>query len=172
MIAGSQLEVLQQPRVRVGHSGGSVDELDRIILKALQADGRTAFTQIARQAGVSETTIRTRYQKLVDGGMVRTVGIVDPSQLGYEASAMVAISAEPGLAHGIARALAQVPEVGHLVTTLGTYDLILQIFCRDVSHLSDVVTQQIQHVPGVRATETLVVVESYKQPCDWPLVSP
>jgi Lrp/AsnC family transcriptional regulator for asnA, asnC and gidA len=100
------------------------------------------------------------------------VGIVEPSQLGYEASAMVAISAEPGLAHGIARALSQVPEVGHLVTTLGTYDLILQIFCRDVSHLSDVVTQQIQQVPGVRATETLVVVESYKQPCDWPLVAP
>jgi DNA-binding Lrp family transcriptional regulator len=76
------------------------------------------------------------------------------------------------MADGIARTIAQVPEVSHVVTTLGTYDLILQVFCRDLSHLADMVTQQIQRVPRVRATETLVIVESYRLPCDWPLVSP
>lgn len=149
-----------------------MDELDRLILRALQVDGRTAFTQIARQAGVSEATIRARYQKLVNREVVRPIGIIDPYQLGFEASAMVAISALPGMADGIAKIIAQLPEVSHLVTTLGTYDLILQVFCRDLSHLTDVVTQQIQQVPGVRATETLVIAESYKLPCDWPLVTP
>lgn len=144
-----------------------MDELDRLVIQALQVDGRTPFTQIARQAGVSETTIRTRYQKLVDRGIVRAVGIIDPNKLGYEATAMVAVSAEPGMADQIARTIAQIPEVSHLVTTLGSYDLILEIFCRDLSHLADVVTQQIQHIPGVRATETLVIAESYNLACDW-----
>jgi Lrp/AsnC family transcriptional regulator for asnA, asnC and gidA len=144
-----------------------VDKLDRLIIQALQVDGRTPFTQIAGQAGVSETTIRTRYQRLVDQGIVRTVGIIDPSALDYEATAMVAVSAEPGMAGKIARTIAGVPEVSYLVTTLGSYDLFLEVFCRDLSHLTDVVTRQIQQIPGVRATETLVIAESYKLACDW-----
>ena len=151
----------------LGHWGGAVDDLDRRIIQALQADGRTPFTQIARQAGVSETTIRTRYQNLVAEGMIRVVGIIEPSALGYEATAVVAVSAEPGMANQIARTIAKVPEVSHLVTTLGSYDLILEVFCRDLSHLTDVVTGQIHQIPGVRATETLVIAESYKLACDW-----
>ena len=144
-----------------------MDELDKLILQALQVDGRTPFTQIARQAGVSETTIRIRYQRLVDQGIVRTIGIIDPSALDYEATAMVAVSAEPGMADEIARSITRMPEVSYLVTTLGSYDLILEVFCQDLSHLTDVVTQQIQQISGVRATETLVIAESYKLAGDW-----
>jgi Lrp/AsnC family transcriptional regulator for asnA, asnC and gidA len=144
-----------------------VDDLDRLIIQALQKEGRVPFTQIARQANVSETTIRTRYQKLVATDVVRVVGMVEPSTLGYEATAVVAVSAEPGMADKIAREVDQVPEVSHLVTTLGSYDLIVEVYCKDLAHLTDVVTQQIQQISGVRATETLVIAESYKLACDW-----
>jgi hypothetical protein len=30
-----------------------------------------------------------------------------------------------------------------------------------------VVTQQIQQIPGVQTTETLVIAQSYKLACDW-----
>jgi Lrp/AsnC family transcriptional regulator for asnA, asnC and gidA len=144
-----------------------VDDLDRLIIQALQKEGRVPFTQIARQANVSETTIRTRYQKLVATDVVRVVGMVEPSTLGYEATAVVAVSAEPGMADKIAREVDQVPEVSHLVTTLGSYDLIVEVYCKDLAHLTDVVTRQIQQIPGVRATETLVIAESHKLACDW-----
>jgi len=144
-----------------------VDDLDRLIMQALQAEGRIPFTQVARQAGVSETTIRARYQKLVATGTIRVVSIIEPHALGYEATAVVAVSAEPGLADQIAREVDRVPEVSHLVTTLGSYDLILEVYCRDLAHLKDVVTRQIQQIPGVRATETLVIAENYKLACDW-----
>ena len=144
-----------------------MDDLNRLIIETLRANGRIPFTQIAKQAGVSETTIRTRYQNLIAKGVVRTVGILEPKELGFEATAMVTVSAEPGTADQIARAIAEVPEVSHLVTTLGSFDLILQVFCRDLSHLTDVVTQGIQQIPGVRGTETLVIAESYKAACDW-----
>ena len=144
-----------------------MDDLDRLIIEALQKDGRVPFTQIARQGGVSETTIRTRYQKLVTTGTIRVVAIVEPSALDYEATAVVAVSTEPGMADQIARKIDLVPEVSHLVTTLGSYDLILEVYCRDLSHLTDVVTRQIQQIPGVRTTETLVIAESYKLTCAW-----
>ena len=144
-----------------------MDDLDRRILQALQADGRVPFTQIARQAGVSETTIRTRYQRLIQQGILRVAGIVDPYALEFEAIALVTILVEPGMADTIARSLAVLPEVSCLVRTLGTYDLVLEVFCRDVSHLTEVVTDKIRRIPGVRATETLMIAESYRHPCDW-----
>jgi Lrp/AsnC family transcriptional regulator for asnA, asnC and gidA len=144
-----------------------MDDLDRLILRSLQRDGRVPFTHVARQAGVSETTIRARYRGLLQSGIVRTVGVVDPLALDFEATALVAVTVEPGTADAIARTLSSAPEVSYLVRTLGTYDLILEVVCRDVSHLTDVVTDRVRQIPGVRATETFMIAESYKKPGDW-----
>ncbi len=144
-----------------------MDELDRLIVQALQKDGRVPFTHIAERAGVSETTIRTRYQGLVKRGIVRTVGIASPRNLGYQAPAIIAISTEPGSTGRVAKTIAQLAEVSHLVTTLGSFDLIVEVFCRDVPHLTDVVTQKIHPIPGVRATETLMIADNYKERCYW-----
>jgi Lrp/AsnC family transcriptional regulator for asnA, asnC and gidA len=144
-----------------------MDELDRLILSSLQVDGRTPFTHIARQAGVSETTVRSRYQSLVERGIIRTVGIVDPYALGFQAPAIVAISVEPGSAEQVARAIADLPEVSYLVLTLGSSDLIVEIFCRNLPHLTDVIVQQIRSIPGVRSTETLMIARSYKLTYRW-----
>ena len=144
-----------------------MDDLDRHILETLQEDGRTPFTQIAGEAGVSETTIRTRYRQLVDSGVVRTVAVVDPAALGFEAPAIVAVSVEPGQVEAVGKAIAGLPEVSYLVATLGSYDLIVELLCRDVMHLTRVVTHKIQPIAGIRDTETLVISESYKLSCKW-----
>ncbi len=144
-----------------------MDELDRLILQALQADGRTPFAQVARQANVSETTVRARYQILVEKGIVRTVGIVDPYALGFNAPAIVAVSVEPAMADQVARTLAELPEVSYLVMTLGSFDLIVEVFCRDLPHLTNLITRQIHLIPGVRSTETLMIARSYKLSYRW-----
>jgi Lrp/AsnC family transcriptional regulator for asnA, asnC and gidA len=144
-----------------------MDELDRLILQTLQEDGRTPFTQIARRAGVSETTIRSRYRKLVEEGIVRTVGIVDPYALDFEAPAIIGISVEPGMIEEVARKLVELPEVSYLVMTLGSFDLVVEVFCRDLPHINDLLTRQIHLTPGVRSTETLVIAQSYKLSYRW-----
>jgi Lrp/AsnC family transcriptional regulator for asnA, asnC and gidA len=149
--------------------GSQVDDLDRLILQTLQEDGRAPFTQIAKQANVSETTIRTRYQSLVERGIVRTVGIVDPYALGFQAPALIAVSAEPGAADRVAKAIGALPEVSYLVMTLGSFDLFVEVFCRDLPHLTDLITRQIRQIPGVRSIETLMIARSYKLTYRWSL---
>jgi Lrp/AsnC family transcriptional regulator for asnA, asnC and gidA len=144
-----------------------VDELDRLILHTLQEDGRTPFTRVAKRANVSETTIRTRYQNLVDRGIVRTVGIVDPHALGFKAPAIIAITVEPGTADQVARTISELPEVSYLVLALGSSDLIVEVFCRDLPHLTQLITDQIRSVAGVRSTETLMIARSYKLSYRW-----
>jgi Lrp/AsnC family transcriptional regulator for asnA, asnC and gidA len=144
-----------------------VDELDRLILQTLQEDGRTPFTQMARLAGVSETTIRYRYRKLVETGIIRTVGIVDPYVLGFEAPAIIGVSIEPGMIDQVAREMAELPEVSYLVMTLGSFDLVVEVFCRDLSHINELLTRQIHLMSGVRSTETLMIAQSYKLSYRW-----
>lgn len=144
-----------------------MDELDELILHTLQEDGRIPFTEIARRGGVSETTIRTRYRQLIEEGIIRTVGVVDPYALGFQAPAIIGVSVEPGTANQVAAAIVELPEVSYLVMTLGSFDLVVEVFCRDLPHLTDFVTRRLHSIQGVRATETLVIARSYKLSYRW-----
>lgn len=144
-----------------------MDDLDRLILQTLQEDGRTPFAHIARLAGVSETTVRNRYRALVEEGVVRTVGVVDPHALGFQAPAIIGINVQPGTADEVARAIAALPEVSYLVLTVGALDLIVEVFCRDLAHLTHLLLDQIHRIPGVRSTQTLMIARSYKLSYRW-----
>jgi Lrp/AsnC family transcriptional regulator for asnA, asnC and gidA len=144
-----------------------MDELDLIILETLQKDGRTPFTQIAKKAGVVESTIRSRYASLVEQGIVQTIAVIDPFAVGYNSPALIGVSVEPGTVYSVAQALEKLPEVSYLVLILGAYDLIVEVFCRDREHLAKHITNQIQTVPGVRSTETLVIGEIFKLSFFW-----
>jgi Lrp/AsnC family transcriptional regulator for asnA, asnC and gidA len=144
-----------------------MDDFDRLILHSLQEDGRTPFTQIAKKVGLSETAIRSRYKNLVEQGVVHTVSIVDPYALDFQAPALINITVEPGKIEAVARQLADLPETAYLVVTLGPYDLIAEVYCRNLKHLTELVTQRIQAIPGVRSTGTSMVAQVYKLSYRW-----
>lgn len=144
-----------------------MDELDLIILNALQTDGRTPFTQIAKKAGVAESTVRNRYASLVDQGIVQTIAVIDPFAVGYNSPALIGISVEPRSTRAVAQELEKLPEVSYLVLTLGGYDLMVEVFCRDREHLTKFIMDQVQVIEGIRATETLMIGEIFKLSFFW-----
>lgn len=150
-----------------------MDKIDLQILEALQKDGRTPFTTIAKRTGVSESTIRTRYASLVELGIVQTIAVVDPFSVGYNAPALIGISTEPGAINSVAQMLEQIPEVSYLVLILGGFDLVVEVYCRDREHLTDLITNQIQSITGIRGTETLVIGKIFKLSFCWqPEINP
>jgi Lrp/AsnC family transcriptional regulator for asnA, asnC and gidA len=144
-----------------------MDDIDRSILHALQEDGRTPFTQIAKKVGLSETAIRTRYKNLVEQGVVRTVSIVDPYALDFQAPAIIAVAVEPGRIDEVAQSISELPETAYLIVTLGAYDLLVEVYCRDLKHLTHLVTKQIHSIPGVRSTDTQMVAKVFKLSYRW-----
>lgn len=144
-----------------------MDDLDRAILHMLQADGRAPFTQIAKKVGLSETAVRSRYKNLVEQGVVRTVSIVDPYALDFQAPALINIAVAPGQLEAVARQVSALAETAYLVVTLGPFDLLAEVYCRNLKHLTEVVTQRIQTIPGVQRTETAMVAQVYKLSYRW-----
>ncbi len=80
---------------------------------------------------------------------------------------MVGISVEPGMNNSVSQILKQMPEVSNLVLTMGSYDLMVEVFCRDTVHLTDLITDVIQSIPGVKDTETLVIGKIFKLSYFW-----
>ena len=50
-----------------------LDDTDIAILKSLQEDGRKSFRQISREIKVSTPTVKTRYERLVSIGLIKSV---------------------------------------------------------------------------------------------------
>jgi DNA-binding Lrp family transcriptional regulator len=57
---------------------------DILVLKALINDGRKSFRQISREAGISTPTVKARFNRLVNMGVIKSISpIVDPDKVEY-----------------------------------------------------------------------------------------
>src|SRR5687767_10489003 len=71
----------------------ALDRVDRVLLAALQRDGRTPNNELARQAGIAPSTCLARVRSLRERGAIRGIHAdVDPEVLGLSIQAMIAVS--------------------------------------------------------------------------------
>lgn len=133
----------------------------------MQYDGRTPFTTIAKQIGVSEATVRNRVARLRREGILQVVGVVDPHLLGLRATAIVGVVVHPPHLQEAAREIASFEEVSYLVMTSGAFDLLVEVLCRDTDHLASFLSEKLLHVPGVQRTETFYILRTYKLSYRW-----
>jgi Lrp/AsnC family transcriptional regulator for asnA, asnC and gidA len=142
-----------------------LDHVDRGLIEALQSNGRESFRRIAASLGVSEATVRARYGRLCDEGILQVTGVTNPLGLGFESSAMVGIRTA-GDPEVVADELARWDEADYVVVTAGRFDLLVEVVCADRRALLDV-TSRIRGLPGVVSTESFLYLELCKQLYDW-----
>ena len=144
-------------------NGTTLDRLDFEILAHLQKDGRRSFKEISDQMDVSLGTIRNRYNKLVEHNILHIIGWTDPVKIGYNSYARVNISVRPtGLIKTVARQLMNIPEVSFLALTSGSYDLEINVLCKDNSDLMQLMHERVHQIEGVFETNTTVYFEILK----------
>ena len=138
------------------------DEVDLALMQALQKDGRKPFSELSAKLGVVVSTVSKRYQKLVEEGILKIIGRVDPNKIGYNAYAciLIKISSVSQLSD-IATKLTDLPEVSFLALRTGEYDLELNVMCRNNDHLLDLM-QRLHLIEGIQNTETHMYLKVYK----------
>ena len=144
----------------------SLDDVSKAIIEQLQADGRTSYATIAKSVGLSDAAVRVRVQRLLDNDVMQIVAVTDPLQLGFTRQAMVGIRTE-GDSQLVADRLTAMTEVTYVVTTAGSFDLIIEVVCEDDEELLDLVSRRIRILPGVASTETFVYLKLNKQHYNW-----
>ena len=143
-----------------------LDEMSKQIIEHLQEDGRQSYATIGRAVGLSEAAVRQRVGRLIDGGLMQIVAVTDPLQVGFRRQAMIGLTVDGDMGP-VADALAEMPEVDYVVTTAGSFDLLVEVVCEDDAHLLSLLTERIRTLPGVRSTETFVYLKLNKQHYNW-----
>jgi Lrp/AsnC family transcriptional regulator for asnA, asnC and gidA len=142
-----------------------LDVTAKRIIELLQEDGRISYAAIAKAVGLSEAAARARVQKLLDSEIMQVVAVTDPTQVGFTRQAMIGIRTE-GDPMQVGDRLAEVPEVDYVVTTAGSFDLLVEVVCEDDPHLLDVI-RRVRELEGVVSSETFVYLKLNKQHYNW-----
>ena len=138
-----------------------IDNLDKKILSILSQNARIPFKDVAADCGVSRAAIHQRVQRLVDNNVIMGSGFdVNPKSLGYRTCTYVGITLERGSMYkDVVKRLELVPEVVECHFTTGRYTMMVKLYARDNEQLMDLINGQLQEIPGVVATETLISLE-------------
>ena len=143
----------------------AIDLVDRAIIEALQKNGRESFRRIARDIGVSDATVRSRYAQLVADNILQVTGVTNPLGLGFDAMAMVGVRTA-GAPEPVADEISKWDEADYVVVTAGQFDLLVELVCADRRQLLDL-TNRMRAIDGVVSTESFLYLEMWKQLYDW-----
>ena len=144
-----------------------LDETDRAIISYLQYDGRMPYTKIAAELGLTEGGIRRRVKKLIDQGSLQIVGIVEPYEIGLEEASMIAVTVEGRPIDDVAEDIAELSEVTYLFQAAGEFDLFVEVYCQDREHFVNFLNKKLQRIPGVRGTQSYLILKMYKLSYRW-----
>ncbi|MFN4255613.1 MAG: Lrp/AsnC ligand binding domain-containing protein [Saprospiraceae bacterium] len=138
-----------------------IDQLDKKILAKLMEDGKTPYTDIAKELFVSSGTIHVRMKKLEGLGIVKGASLtVDYHKLGYDITAFLGIYLDKSsLYDEVSAQLAAIPEIVDAHYTTGLYSIFAKIVCKDTFHLRQVLHDKIQKIQGIQRTETFISLE-------------
>lgn len=132
-----------------------LDVIDQKIIAILQKDGRESFAKMSDEIGIPASTIRDRTNHMVTRGVIKVVAVLNPKLKEHHIEATVGISVAEGDARSLAEKLAAMDEVIRLVICAGSFDLMLELSCKDNDHLLDVLSR-LQNMPHVRRAETFI----------------
>lgn len=138
-----------------------IDSLDKKILELLMQNSRISYLEIARATQVAGATIHLRLKKMEQSGIIKGNKLmVDPEKIGLNIGAFICIHLkEGGMYQQATEVLKNVKEVTESCYVTGSYSMFIKVYCRDTSHLRDILTNQIQKIDGVKSTETFIILE-------------
>lgn len=138
-----------------------IDKLDKKILGILSQNARMPFKDVAAKCGVSRAAIHQRVQHLVENGMITGSGYyINPKSLGYTTCTYVGLNLERGSMYKeVVARLNTIPEIIECHFTTGPYTMLLKLYAKDNEQLMDLLNNQMQSIPGVVSTETLISLE-------------
>jgi len=134
------------------------DEVDHQVLQLLAADGRSSFTDLAKQTGLSTSAVHQRVRRLEQRGAITGyVARIDPLLAGLPLTAFVSITPIDAAAVDDAPGLlAHLPAIEACHSVAGDESYILKVRVRDPGELESLL-QEIRTVAGVRTRTTVVL---------------
>jgi Lrp/AsnC family leucine-responsive transcriptional regulator len=151
----------------------NLSDADKILLRALQRDGRATNAELAAIAHMSESACLRRVKALEQAGVIeRYAAIVNPAAVGRPLTVFVTLSLVSQAQEALAdfeRAVMTVPDVQECHLMAGTSDYILRLAVSDVDGLERLHSQVLTRLPGVARVVSSLVLRSVVRRSSLPL---
>jgi Lrp/AsnC family transcriptional regulator, regulator for asnA, asnC and gidA len=139
-----------------------LDLLDFQILQMLQFDARRAYTDMGQNLGVSEGTIRSRINRMLEDGIFQFIIHTDPLKVGLHVQAIISMSTKLGQQEKVAEQLGKLRAVRFIGAFSGRNDLIIQAYFRSNEDLVAFVNEDLSRIEGIASAEVSIELKQYK----------
>lgn len=138
-----------------------MDDIDRLLLAALRANGRDSYAELARRVGLSPPAVHDRVARLEATGVITGYhATVAPAAIGLGVGALVGIYlGDAAEQDEVADRLHAVPQVEDCWLVAGEEAFVIKVRVRDVDALEHLLGV-LRRVPGVARTVTTVVLST------------
>ncbi|MFE5506729.1 Lrp/AsnC family transcriptional regulator [Amycolatopsis japonica] len=139
-----------------------MDDVDRMLLTALQQDATQAYAALGKTVGLSAGAAHERVRKLREQGVIRRTTVdVDPSAVGRGVMAFVLVEAGSWMGDAPTKAaLEALPEVVEAHIIAGPASLLVKVRTPTTEELQASL-RRLYAIEGVTGTQTIVVLESF-----------
>ncbi|MEX6633829.1 Lrp/AsnC family transcriptional regulator [Hyphococcus lacteus] len=130
-----------------------MDKFDAAILKILQEDGQTPFSELGERVGLSPSACHKRVKELWRTGMIaQQVVILDEAKAGLETSVFVQATLknqQEATLTAFEKAVKHHREIMECYLMAGLSDYLLRILCRDGADYERIHADILTRLPGV-----------------------
>lgn len=143
-----------------------LQDIDRHLLRRLQADPAVPMADLAAACGIQPATAVRRLDRLRDAGVLRGERHrIDWVKLGYAVEVSLRFTLEKTQARAFDEFLESartIPEVIEIQTFLGRVDVRLSVISKDMTHYQSLYREQILTLPHIADIEALMHVATIK----------
>ncbi|QLH06112.1 transcriptional regulator [Nitrosopumilus ureiphilus] len=136
------------------------DELDMKLLFELTKDGSISVPTLSKKLGINASVLYSRIKRLMKKKLIKKFTVeIDDSLLGIGVKASVGINRDPKHKDEIHKTFMGIPEVVSISEVTGRFDIIIQVYAKDLEALHTIVIEKIGKVPGIQNSETFVELQ-------------
>lgn len=144
----------------------ALDKYDRLLLQALQENGRISNQELAEQANLSTAPCWRRLRKLEKEGIIhRYTALLNPAKIGLNATAYVHVSLVDHRSETLEefdRFINTAYEVLECYSVSGNYDYLLRVVTADTAAFEEFLMKKLLQLRAVKSSNTDFVLRQKK----------
>lgn len=144
-----------------------LDETDRRILRALQAEARLTNNELAERVGLSASPCWSRVRRMEEAGYIQGyVALLDQTKLGFPDTAIIEVTLDrhdEDVLEKFGRALTDLPEVLEAYLTTGDYDYLIKVAVNGTTGYERFLREKLYRLPGIRHSRSSFTLRCLKR---------
>ena len=142
-----------------------LDQVDRALIHALQANGRASFAELADASGISATSAADRFRRLQADGVVSIITLPSPARIGNLVRATACLRTR-GSIRSVLEHAASLPGTLWPCACGGPFGVILDFACPNEQALNEMRAKFIA-IPGVTHVDMSLHRRIYRDDLQW-----